>query len=466
MTNDTKLVEEQLALYFSEVIRAVKEDCNRMEHLLLRAESVDGLSEFIFTNRTGCTVYSNDALFFLKWIECIIFNGHINDKFEVIAIYYIIDITIGSDVFWSNNRLHSDPKIFYSTSIEMISSSISSIDYCCDTDFHNTKKKNYINDIVKKNDWYSIYNEFHREADVYKLFLNHYIKSSVDFLYYNCREMLIDALNRHRDVPVLWGVFDYLGEDKALDLAISTNSACINFYTIASIFPFNRIRKEKINKDRISELLLNVFVNLELSGHFMKIFNTFPSRYPTLQQPLGKALASIKSEGLMTLYFNSISLHLYELNSDNGGRKAVSECMSEFSLYAEQSFRMSTWKIAYELWREWFQIKELKAEFLNEIKVCDIDYAITMYYLECCTKEEREAIMLDIINEMKGFSSRWYSTSSAMTSFWYTKLCVLQPVSHAENIAYDVHLPIAMLGRTYMPICFQENEYIFSTLRG
>lgn len=150
MTNDTKLVEEQLALYFSEVIRAVKEDCNRMEHLLLRAESVDGLSEFIFTNRTGCTVYSNDALFFLKWIECIIFNGHINDKFEVIAIYYIIDITIGSDVFWSNNRLHSDPKIFYSTSIEMISSSISSIDYCCGTDFHNTKKKNYINDIVKK----------------------------------------------------------------------------------------------------------------------------------------------------------------------------------------------------------------------------------------------------------------------------------------------------------------------------
>ncbi|MBK4464182.1 hypothetical protein JJQ22_23880, partial [Enterobacter cloacae] len=202
MINDNKLVEDQLALYFSEVICAVKEDCNCMEHLLLRAESVDGLSEFIFMNRTGCTVYSNNALLFLKWIECIIFNGGVNDKFEVIAIYYIIDITIGSEVFWGNNRLHSDPKLFFSTSIEMITASKSSVDYGCDTHFHNIEKQNYINDIIVKNDWYSIYNEFHREAHVYKLFLNPFIKNSVDFLFYNFREMLIDALNRHRDVPV------------------------------------------------------------------------------------------------------------------------------------------------------------------------------------------------------------------------------------------------------------------------
>ncbi|MBM3069874.1 hypothetical protein [Lelliottia sp. RWM.1] len=466
MEENESLLEDQWVSFFIEVVLAVKKDYNCMDYIFTSGENILGLSDLIRLNRTGPTVYPKNALLFLEWIENFPSKKNIKDKFDVIALYFIIDIGIGSDSFWNNCNIYNIPKLFYSTAREIINSSSTSIDYNCATDFHNKEKMESVKNIVIDNNWYSIYNEFYRSSHIYKAFLSPYIKNAVDFLFYYSRLELIELLDTKKDVPVLWGVFEYFGADVALELALSTNSNCINFYTISSIFPFNGNNQKTFDGKSMVYLLLNIFNDFELTRHIMKIFNTYPLRYPYLQQFLGKALASKESELLIKLYFDSISLSLSDSTADNASRKAVSECMRVLSLHATDLFRKSCWRIAHEIWGEWLFVNKNNQDFIHGIKVCEIDFAITMYYIECCTSNVRELEITKLIGEMSDFSSQWFKSSSEMISYWYIRLSILQPIFHAQNSLNNIDDSKVMIGITYMPNCFRDNEYIYSMLRG
>ena len=178
--------------------------------------------------------------------------------------------------------------------------------------------------------------------------------------------------------------------------------------------------------------------------HWMKILNTYPSRYPHIQMSLGKALALTTSDHAIQSYFKAI--YLYTLEFNDIGRQSVSECLESFSQFANDEKQKMVWKTAFKIWHSWdFGIGD-KDGHLSEVKASALDYAVTRYYLDCYDSAERKAFSEELIENLNNIDSVWHQTSSKHITYWYLQYSKFQPLHHAEEVSKNDTLQCLMQG--------------------
>ena len=141
----------------------------------------------------------------------------------------------------------------------------------------------------------------------------------------------------------------------------------------------------------------------------MRAFNRYPVRYPSMQQPLGQALAEMSPTAIRA-YVDSI-----ELNGNNSSRQTIAICLDEFRRHASAEQRCVLWERAYERWDAWgFGLDEDKNLMQPALSV--IDYAVIGWLLECAPEGFIESHVSGFDVQLQEIDTEWYASVTKFKS--------------------------------------------------
>jgi hypothetical protein len=170
----------------------------------------------------------------------------------------------------------------------------------------------------------------------------------------------------------------------------------------------------------------------------MMVFNTYPLRFPILQVPLGRALATVSSAAIRA-YVDSIWLYNQPVQSKLDmrgptGRENVGHCLRAFEAGASLDQRLLLWKRAHERWLAWRFEQKDRSIHLFDVCRCDIDYAVIAFAVEGLDNAGRKEAMDAIRNQMGSLEHQWHESITAITTEWYRLLSQFQPYARASSI--------------------------------
>ena len=195
----------------------------------------------------------------------------------------------------------------------------------------------------------------------------------------------------------------------------------------------------------------------------MRAFNTYPSRFPALQRPLGKALAHAP-HGALAGYVDAVWLFPQPFGQQQPGRRAVAECLGEFSAHASSEQRSSLWTLAHARWRDWDFNKGDSHQHLTAINGSCLDYALVAYAMECMDEPSRNNAMQNIRDEILTLEHIWHASHSDIITGWNRLLSRFQPFAHAATVAINGGDWLAET-RAYLPFEPTQNSYLLSMYR-
>ncbi|HHQ4557462.1 hypothetical protein [Aeromonas hydrophila] len=429
--------------------------------LYQKAGKIPGL-DFLIKNRGSKYFVANqDSLKVMDWIYSKTSSENNLSLDEVKGLFFIIGIAFEHFYFWKSCAT-SEMKInnaFIHYAKLIIDSSSSETEFKALTTYHEEERKSYIRKIIAENNWSKIYNEFHRHYENFKYEISYFITSAFFLLFHFNEKSLMSILDTRRDIPIMWAMMSQIEKCEAMHIALKTTNQSLKFSAIASALPFpERSNLTNIEAKKLTDIFLDLTMDDNLWQHWMKILNTYPSRYPHIQLSLGTALAKTTSRSAIETYFKAV--HLYTADMHDKGRKTISECLDIFSLHATQESKAIAWKYAYEIWIDWcFDVKK-KDGFLFEIRGCCLDYAVTRYYLELIEPKQLKNIIEDLYDKIQNIDNVWHETSSKYTTYWYLQHSKLQPIYHAEEIHKNNSLPYLMEGIYYKHDYGKFEDYI------
>lgn len=459
----TSGIDKQLDELFQDAIKLSQSDM--IWDLYRKAESISGLGFLIKNRELKSTVLNQDAIYVLKWLNRKINSLNNLDLNKTKGLFFMVGLVSNHSDFWSSSSITND-KIFeklveYSKAIISNVSSIIHFDFL--TNYHEEERKNHLKKIVSDNDWSKIYDEYHRNHENFKHSICYSLKSAFTLLYYFDVKYLMSILDIKRDIPFIWGMMSLMGKSKAMSIALETTNQTLKFCALASVLPFSG--KDSLSvyeSDKLAKVFLDIMKDENLWQHWMKILNTYPSRYPHIQLSLGKALAQTTSENAIQSYFKAI--HLYTVDFHDIGRKSVSECLESFSQLASEEKQTLTWNFAFKIWDSWdFGVRN-KDGHLFEIKASALDYAITRYYLDCCDSEERKVLIEELFENLNNIDNVWHQTSAKHTTYWYLQNSKFQPLYHANEVSKNKALSHILQG-AYQLDYGKNKDYIHYMIR-
>lgn len=444
--------------FFDKIVIEVRNNLADIHTLRNEASTIPGLRELMLRHKQLPTVNNINAANFLTWLTNKLTQKTINNSHEVVGLFFLVSLISEPAIFWKNICLEQNISTFLSTAKKLLLSAKTTISSRT-TPFHEEEMKLRLENIITDKNWETIYSEFHRGSEAFKYKIGFAIHN-VFYLMKACEyDGLLDTLNKIEDIPLLWGILDLNKGEDALDIALVSDSQYVQFCALATVLPFNGTHNKSFSDEKLTSVFLKFSHDLLFFSHWMAILNTYPTRYPHIQKSLGKALALSNSIAVIELYFQSIQLHKLDGSEINDSRKSVSICLETFTQYAAPDLRHQSWQLAYKKWKAWgFDINK-KSNFLNKIMLCEIDYAITMYYTECCNTQQRNIEEEAIIARLDTFISTWFSSSTEMTSYWFIQLSLLQPIYQAMNVIQNPERPVLMQGNMFIPTKFHDNKY-------
>lgn len=291
MNTSTKLeLDNQLNELLEDAIKLSQYD--NICDLYQKAESIQGLDFLLNSRDLKSIVLNQDAIYVLKWLENKIINLGDTDIKTTKAIFFFVGLVSNHSDFWSSSRGICDQssKQLIEHSILILSSLSSNINFDFMTNYHKEERKEHLNKIVSDNNWSKIYDEYHRNHDDYKHSICYSLKSAFTLLYNLDEKSLMSILDVKRDIPFIWGMMDLMGKSKAMNIALETTNQTLKFCALSSVLPFSgRDSLNEYENDKLAEVFLDFMKDGNIWQHWMKILNTYPSRYPHIQLSLGKA---------------------------------------------------------------------------------------------------------------------------------------------------------------------------------
>lgn len=307
-----------------------------------------------------------------------------------------------------------------------------------------------INNLIEIGAWEKIYSSLHLAHTELKYCIDF---SAIHAFYLltqlKSKSELITLFKKITDIPTLWGIFANLDSSLLLNLTHESDTPHIIFCTLSSLFPFES-RERPFLTENENTLVTNILIKCSYKKEFwyeiLKIFNTYPLRYPTLQKNLGKALAIINDETCINIYIDT--LYLYPINSNDEGRNCIKICLEEFERLASNKLKIFLYTKAFNVWMEWkFDIP--KTGYLFNIKFSLLDFAIVKYYKNTCSDEKINFIIKDKIEEMWDIDNNWYKSSTEFTAQWYWYLSSLQPLFHLQMLNNGTELNFLQVNKEY-----------------
>ncbi|MEL0642374.1 hypothetical protein V6260_17380 [Pseudoalteromonas aliena] len=451
-TSTTTGLDIQLNELFQDAVKLSQSD--KVWDLYRKAEAIPGLGFILKNKELQISVLSRDAMTVMKWLNHKVKTLNKFDLDTVKGIFFFVGLVSNHSDFWSSLRSDGDklPKQLVDCSRFIIGNFSSVIHFDFSTSYHEEKRKEHLRKIVSDNDWSKIYDEYHRSHENFEHSICYSLKSAFTLLYYFDEKSLMSILDVKRDIPFMWGMMALMGKSKAMTIALDTSNQTLKFCAISSVLPFSgKDSLSESESEKLTKVFLNIMKDEKLWLHWMRILNTYPSRYPHIQLSLGKALAQTTSENAVQSYFKAI--HLYMVDFHDIGRKSVSECLESFSQLANEEKQKLTWDFAFRIWDNWdFGVRD-KDGHLFEIKASALDYAITRYYLDCCDSKQRKALIEELFGKLNNIDNIWHQTSSKRITYWYLHHAKFQPLHHAEEVSRNKNLPCLMQG------VFYQNQY-------
>jgi hypothetical protein len=281
-------------------------------------------------------------------------------------------------------------------------------------------------------DWATIGNSlrlFERQ-----IFSNILLSQSVRCLYRCGMGHLVDALANMRQTLAAMEVARALPTGRRLRLAVASDNPYVQFgcahQTISARHPAQQLSPEE--QQLMEELLLKVAIDASRWAAWMQVFNAYPTRYPALQAPLGRALALV-SDAAVGAYVNAIILMAMPAGT-NTGRRNVAECLRAFRAKAAQDRRLSLWRAAHARWSSWNFDQANPNTHLFAVNISELDYALVAFACECLSDTDRATAMTAILEELQALDLRWYTSIADIITAWNRLLSQFQPYAYASRV--------------------------------
>jgi hypothetical protein len=246
---------------------------------------------------------------------------------------------------------------------------------------------------------------------------------------------LLQAAANLRQIAVAMQIARALTIEQALRLALASANAYLQlagaYQSVEQPRPPQTL--SPVEQQHLRDLLLKVAPDAPRWAAWMRIFNTYPGRFPLLQPSLGEALAKAPQDAIEP-YIKAV--HLYPKRpGPDPGRDGLAHCLRVFRSRAEFDRRKALWTAAHSRWLAWNFAHGEPNMHLIWICGCDLDYALVGYAVECMDNTVREAAIQKIRNELEKIDLQWHASKTDMFSAWNRLLSKLQPYARASVIS-------------------------------
>lgn len=310
----------------------------------------------------------------------------------------------------------------------------------------------------ERGDWAAIPDAIRRFDTALHFGLQFPVSQSARCLIRSDPRELADAAKGLRQTIAVIQIARVLDVSACLRLALASSNPYVEFGCIFDVLtrrqPAHSFASDDL--DALKNVLLKVSCDSERWPSWMCAFNTYPSRYPDLQEPLGLALAAAPERAVHD-YVLSIQLTPQMLGRDLG-LTSVSHCLRAFRNSAASERRALLWSLAFERWQSWDFGRQFTDSHLTGIVRSQLDYAIVGFAFEVISSEERDVAISKIRSELQSIELRWFASHTDIIAAWYRLLSRLQPYviaaqSHGPTSDWVVGLQISL------PFEPQSNRY-------
>lgn len=244
---------------------------------------------------------------------------------------------------------------------------------------------------------------------------------------------LVLSVDRINGFLTAYAVMDALAGEQKLRLGRQLSN---NVGRFASVYcSMSRMRGttflSELEQEAVTELMSSAASNLMEWGKWMDVFNTYPLRYPALQRPLGKALASLTDEAIR-IYISSISLYPLHPPYD-GSRSFVADCLTAFAEEADERVRKTLWSMAFDRWTQWSFNGVDQGKYLFQVSGSGIDFAVVGYYAECANESQRQKVIDECMRRVEQVGLIWFESVSAYDTAVFKTLSELQLCCRAQE---------------------------------
>ncbi|MBA1238208.1 hypothetical protein G7015_06890 [Pseudomonas kunmingensis] len=237
------------------------------------------------------------------------------------------------------------------------------------------------------------------------------------------------ALGKMQDVITIIAVIESLEpikEFKTLETAVSSTNWALKFCALRLSLEHENTSMEHEFENAWEKLLSQAAQNNQEWQKWAAVFNAFPSRYPALQRAMGRALCTM-SQGAIAQYFNAIRM------STASRREDLANVFKTVQQHNDEVQRKLIWMLAYQRWKAWDFDKNDPTRHLFSIQTSPLDLAVTAYYLECLSRDERGACEDELRTEFYSVNGAWYEEVSEYISALNRHLSRYQPLGHAQH---------------------------------
>lgn len=248
------------------------------------------------------------------------------------------------------------------------------------------------------------------------------------------RDLLLKIVGTYSGSLMALLVAEALSVEDSLSLARDSANEYVRFAALAHALertrPHPRFSPEI--KQIVTALLIDIAANTERWSAWMAVFNRYPTRYPPLQIPLGRALAAVSDEA-REAYVASLELTATPPDYQYS-RPQIADCLREFRAVASPAQRHALWKSAFDRWSAW-DFGSATSEHMMQIAGSTIDYAVMGYIMECLDATERASAVTQLEGRISSLPDAWHKSFTDFISDHNRLMSRLQPYACAGQLA-------------------------------
>jgi len=234
-------------------------------------------------------------------------------------------------------------------------------------------------------------------------------------------------INCKVDTVTICRLLQNLNDDNKLMLCLNTTNPFVQFECIRQVSSKNNQSLDQTNM--MTQCLVKLSQEPNFWHQFLSYFNINPSRYPSLQKPLGKALAQMEEDKLREY------VAVMKINELHISRRQISECLTAF---CEEASKDKKTFLFGEIFQEWngFIEKSLKCcltrdkEFSLNVSANEIFYTdfigVVVAHISTFRQTKISEEIETLINKLNSVrTEKWFESEVLQERFFHVLLSKL-----------------------------------------
>jgi hypothetical protein len=248
----------------------------------------------------------------------------------------------------------------------------------------------------------------------------YFIEEAVSFLFWADLDRLIYIFNQKSDVVSIYYFLRSLSVDEKLCVCIEVSNSLAKVECIREVITPSREELSQEQIDLLSKCLIKLSNNSDdFWSKFLSYFNVYPSRYPLLQKPLGKALASMPDECLIE-YVNSLNIDQFISNPVH-----INECLNSFVNHSSEDKSRFILHLIFQKWND-FMNKGLNSGFkIFNVFFTNFFNAVVIHVSYEIDESQLIEVVEQIVGKLNSVNSCWFDSKGTQISYFHILLSKL-----------------------------------------